>query len=165
MKKSSTVAKIIPYRPDLKEHFIHLNLEWLNAYFEVEPHDVEVLYQCEETILSPGGFIFFLQQNNAIVGTYALLKMDDDHTFELTKMAVSKQHRGNGFGSKMLQHSLQFAKDKGMKQLVLYSNRRLKNAIHLYKKFGFVEVPLEENNPYQRGDIKMMRDFSSETTL
>lgn len=31
----------------------------------------------------------------------------------------------------------------------------LKNVIHIYKKYGFIEVPVEENSPYKRGDIKM----------
>ena len=39
--------------------------------------------------------------------------------------------------------------------IVLYSNTTLQNAIYIYRKYGFVEVEMEENPPYERGDIKM----------
>ena len=29
------------------------------------------------------------------------------------------------------------------------------NAIYIYRKYGFIEVPVEANSPYQRSDIKM----------
>lgn len=25
----------------------------------------------------------------------------------------------------------------------------------MYRKFGFIEIPVEENSPYKRGNIKM----------
>ena len=39
-------------------------------------------------------------------------------------------------------------------KLILYSNTQLKPAIHLYKKYGFIEVPLNSSE-YQRSNIKM----------
>jgi ribosomal protein S18 acetylase RimI-like enzyme len=53
-------------------------------------------------------------------------------------------------------HCIEIAKQKGIKKLLLYSNRRLLPAIYLYKKFDFVEVPLEDG-VYERADIKMER--------
>ena len=32
---------------------------------------------------------------------------------------------------------------------------RLKNSIHLYNKFGFKKINIENNTPYKRSDIKM----------
>jgi len=46
------------------------------------------------------------------------------------------------------------AKQKGIQKLILYSNRKLKSAIHLYENFGFIEIPVEEG-VYERADIKM----------
>jgi len=48
-----------------------------------------------------------------------------------------------------------FAKEKPITTLILYSNRILENAIYIYRKFGFKEIPLEGENPYDRADIKM----------
>ncbi|MDO7619507.1 MAG: GNAT family N-acetyltransferase, partial [Flavobacteriaceae bacterium] len=38
---------------------------------------------------------------------------------------------------------------------ILYSSRQLENAIHLYRKKGFVEIPVEKEVHYERCDIKM----------
>ena len=158
MKKNK--PEIIAYRPALKQHFINLNLEWLEYYFEVEPHDQEVLYQCEEQIILPGGHIFFLNVDQNIVGTYAFLPQQSPGVFELTKMAVLPSERGKGYGNLLMKHSLRFAKEYSFQKIILYSSRKLTNAIHLYEKYGFTEIPIEENGPYARGDIKMEINFS-----
>lgn len=54
-----------------------------------------------------------------------------------------------------MQHCLEFSRKHAFKELILYSNRKLENAIYIYRKFGFNEVPVEENSPYKRSDIKM----------
>ena len=153
MKKSRTV-EIIPYEEKYKQYFVQYNLHWLNEFFYVEEHDREVLHNCSSEILEPGGFIFFAQQEDEILGTYALMKLSDSE-FELTKMAVQKAYRGKGIGNTMMIHALQFAKEQLMDKLILYSNRKLENAIHLYRKYGFQEIDVEENSPYDRADIKM----------
>lgn len=78
----------------------------------------------------------------------------DDTTFELGKMAVSDKAQGLGIGNKMLVHCMEVARENNIKKLFLYSNRILLPAIHLYEKFGFSEIPLEEGI-YERADIKM----------
>lgn len=51
-------------------------------------------------------------------------------------------------------------KEKQIKTLILESNRKLKPALHLYKKFGFIEVSTDPNSPYERADIKMVLKFN-----
>ncbi|GGD10440.1 helix-turn-helix domain-containing GNAT family N-acetyltransferase [Hyunsoonleella pacifica] len=135
--------------------FYDLNVEWLRTYFYVEPFDEEVLSRPDKYIIGKGGHIFFAKLNNVIVGTVALMPLHDQNTFELTKMAVSPKHRGKKIGQKLMQFCLDFAKQLGLKNLVLYSNTKLENAIYIYRKFGFVEILVEPNSPYQRSDIKM----------
>ena len=36
-----------------------------------------------------------------------------------------------------------------------YELNILENAIYIYRKYGFIEIPVEENSPYQRSNIKM----------
>lgn len=148
------MPKIIPFESSLSTVFRDLNLDWLEQYFYVEAHDRDLLDKCEEFIINKGGFIFFYRENGIITGTFALIKVTED-TFELGKMAVSKSARGKGIGQKMLQFCLNYAKKKGWKKLILYSNTSLENSIHIYKKYGFLEVPIKDNNPYARGNIKM----------
>lgn len=152
MNVQNTV-KIIPFSEDLKEHIKILNFEWLQKYFRVEDQDEIVLSNPQEEIIGKGGMIFYAKYNNEILGTVSLVKVDDN-TFELSKMAVSGKAQGLGIGNKLLVHSIAVAKENNIKKLLLYSNRILLPAIHLYEKFGFAEVPLGNVN-YERANIKM----------
>lgn len=151
-------TEIIPYLPDFKKDFVRLNVAWLEEFFEVEPIDQEVLNHCEESIIQKGGFIFFAKSGDTILGTYAFIKIES-RVFELTKMAVDKNCRGQGIGQLMLDHAVVFAEKHHWKKLILYSNTLLENAIYLYRKSGFIEVPLEKDCVYKRGNIKMELDF------
>lgn len=151
--------EIIPFKPEYSKKFKELNIAWLEKYFWVEPHDEEVLGNPEKYILSPGGNIFFVKEGEDIIGTVALMKIEEG-VFELTKMAVTPRAQGKRIGQKLLEHTLEFARKKGWNTLIIYSNRKLENAIHIYKKYGFEEIPIGESNPYARGDIKMKLSLS-----
>ena len=59
-------------------------------------------------------------------------------------------------GQKLMDYCIQFSKDQNWAELVIYSNTKLIPAIRMYRKNGFVEIPIEENNLYDRGNIKMV---------
>jgi ribosomal protein S18 acetylase RimI-like enzyme len=154
MSLENTV-EIIPFSADLKEHIKTLNLEWLKKYFKVEPKDEIVLSNPQDEIIDKGGMIFYAKYNNQIIGTVSLIKIDD-FTFELSKMAVTDTIQGLGIGKKIIEHCLAVATEQGIQKLILYSNRSLLPAIHLYEKYGFIEIALEDG-VYERADIKMER--------
>lgn len=147
-------VEIIPFQREYAGDFKELNLAWLKKYFWVEPHDEEVLGKPTQYILDPGGNIFFVKEGNNIIGTVALMKIEDG-VFELTKMAITPAAQGKKTGQKLMEHCLSYAREMGWKKLIIYSNRKLENAIHIYKKYGFKEIPIGGNNPYARGDIKL----------
>jgi N-acetylglutamate synthase-like GNAT family acetyltransferase len=151
--------EIIAYQTKYAKVFYDLNIEWLKTYFYVEPYDEEVLSKPEHYIIGKGGYIFFARINNDIVGTAALMPIGNKGLFELTKMAVLPQKRGLKIGQYLLQYCIDNAKNMGLPNLILYSNTRLKNAIYIYRKYGFIEVPIEKNSPYLRSDIKMKLEF------
>lgn len=146
---------IIAFENIYAKDFYNLNIEWLKTFFYVEPFDEEVLSKPDVYIINKGGFIFFAKLDDTIVGTVALMPTKAERVFELTKMAVSPKRRGYKIGQQLMQHCIDFAKSYNFKGLMLYSNTKLENAIYIYKKYGFVEVPLELNSPYVRSDIKM----------
>lgn len=157
MKKKE--IQIVPYSPAYGEAFRQLNIDWLEKYFYVEPRDEEVLGNPEKYILQPGGYIFFALLDEEVVGTVALIKVSEG-SYELSKMAVTPMYQGQKIGQKLLKHSIDFAKEQGWTELILYSNRILENAIYLYLKYGFEEVEIDPDNPYARGDIKMRCSLS-----
>ncbi|MAP55266.1 GNAT family N-acetyltransferase [Altibacter sp.] len=142
------------FKPQYKQHFYDLNVEWLETFFYVEDFDREVLRNPEHYILDPGGHIFFAIEEDRVLGTVALLKRAEG-IYELTKMAVRPEERGKKIGQKLMQHCIDFAKVQQFKKLFLYSNTKLANAIYIYRKYGFIEIPVEANSPYERSNIKM----------
>lgn len=146
--------EIVKFNSKYAGDFKELNIAWLTKHFFVEPHDEEVLGHPEKYIIAPGGNIFFVKEKGKILGTVALMKVEEG-IFELTKMAVTPEAQGKKIGQKLMEHTLSFARAQGWDALIIYSNRKLQNAIHIYKKYGFEEIPIEGNNPYARGDIKM----------
>jgi N-acetylglutamate synthase-like GNAT family acetyltransferase len=146
---------IVNYKPQYAKAFYELNTEWLQTFFYVEPYDEEVLSKPNRYIIDKGGFIFFAKRGEKILGTVALMPTTNNGILELTKMAVSPTERGQKIGQQLLQYCIDFAKMQNLKALMLYSNTKLENAIYLYRKYGFKELPLETDNPYERADIKM----------
>ena len=48
----------------------------------------------------------------------------------------------------------------GATKVILYSNTKLGPAIHLYQKYGFVEVPMGTSE-YKRSNIKMEKTIKT----
>ena len=150
---SESNIQIIEFRDELADHFRDLNIAWLQKYFYVEPIDEEMLSNPKKYIADKGGYIFFAEVNNEITGTFALMSVQEG-IYELAKMAVDDKFQGQKIGNKMMITAIEKVKSLAAKKLILYSNTILGPAIHLYKKYGFVEVPLE-NAEYKRSNIKM----------
>ena len=145
--------EIIKFSDEYSKHFTALNIAWLQKYFKVEPIDHEILTEPKKFILDQGGFIFFAKADDQIAGTFALIKISET-VYELAKMAVEERFQGKKIGNKMLEFCIGEGKRLKAGKIILFSNKKLEPAIHLYKKFGFKEVPLG-NSEYQRANIKM----------
>jgi len=146
--------EIVHFKKKYSQMFHDLNIEWLQKHFYVEEHDKEVLENAEKYIIHNGGYIFFALVAGKIVGTVALI--NESQGFELSKMAVCSDFQGLKIGQHLMQFCIDFAKGKKWDKLLLYSNTILKNAIYIYKKYGFEEVKLEKGSPYKRSNIKMI---------
>ena len=149
----NTIVEIIEYNDAFAGHFKDLNVAWLEKYFYVEPVDKVMLADPKAYIIDKGGYIFFATVNGEIAGTFALMRQADG-SYELSKMAVDEKFQGQKVGNRMLAFSLEKGAALGAPKVILYSNTILGPAIHLYKKFGFIEVPLGDVD-YKRANIKM----------
>lgn len=145
------------YEPVHQPSFERLYRDWFTAHFHAapEPKDNFVLQQPEKAILEHGGAILVAMQEDRLAGTVALKKMDST-TFELTKMAVAEEFRGNGLGKELVRAVIGKATSLGARRIILYSHKSLETALHVYRKFGFIEVPLEPGTySHFRCNIKM----------
>lgn len=82
---------------------------------------------------------------NEIVGTFGLYAKNKD-ICELRKMYLIKTARGQGLGRFILMAAIELAKEKKYTKIVLETITPLKEAISLYKRYGFKEIPPSEIN-------------------
>jgi len=97
------------------------------------------LADIEQSYFARGGtFIVLEDQNGSIIGAYGLYPIDNQ-TCELRKMYLHRTHRGKGLGRSLLDGALVEARRMGFKRMTLETASVLKEAIALYKSYGFVE--------------------------
>jgi GNAT superfamily N-acetyltransferase len=147
------MAVIIDYEDRYLDDFRRLNLEWLDRFNLTESHDLEILDHPRENVIDRGGFIFLLREENAIIGTAGIFKINELE-YELIKMTVAPEHRGKKFGDMLLEKCISKAKQINASKLILFSNSNLQTAIRMYEKFGFRHVEVIDA-PFETADIKM----------
>ncbi len=144
--------EILDYQPEHQPWFEKLNRHWIEKYFWMEPIDFDVLQHPEVHIIEHGGSIIMASYDKEIAGTVAL-KYASPGVYEFTKMAVDDKFQGLKIGKALAFAAIEKAKKLGAHKIILYSNRKLETAIALYRKIGFIEVPVD--GIYKRSDIKM----------
>jgi putative acetyltransferase len=154
MSVKAEAVRVVSWRPDLRPHFERLNLEWIERWFTVEEEDRKVFADPAGRIVQPGGQIFFVVDEVGVRGTCAVIRHDAE-IFELAKMAVEPSAQGRGYGDRMVEAAVGFARAAGARRLMLVSNTRLGPALTLYRKHGFRDVPLDPANAYSRADIQL----------
>jgi len=93
----------------------------------------------ESSYFGRGGKFFVLEtEDGSIIGAYGLYPAEE-HTCELRKMYLQKEHRGKGLGKFLLDDALSKARQVGFERMILETASVLKEAIALYKSYGFVE--------------------------
>jgi GNAT superfamily N-acetyltransferase len=150
------MAEVVTYREELRADFERLNREWIETWFTLEEADRETFRDPAAKILAPGGQVFFVVEEGQALGTCAVIPHGPE-VHELAKMAVAPAARGRGYGDLLMEAAVAFARGAGARRMVIVSNTRLAPAIRLYRKHGFVEVPLEPGQRYARADIQLER--------
>lgn len=141
------------YKPEYQCYFEAFNKAWLEKYYVVEEIDEYVLTHPEEAILNEGGQILFAIYEGTVVGTVALRKVDDG-VMEFTKMAVDETYQGLGAGKKLCEAAIALAQELKLEKLILYSQTKLETALGIYRKYGFIDKPIDSTK-YKRADVYM----------
>jgi ribosomal protein S18 acetylase RimI-like enzyme len=86
--------------------------------------------------------LFVSEFDNKIIGTFALLIMDNlGHLgippAVLEDIGISTKLQGKGIGKKMMEYAMQYAKEKGCYKMTLSSNLKRESAHAFYDSLGF----------------------------
>lgn len=145
--------KIVPYNPKFKKDFIEMNKAWITEMFSWEKEDTREMENIEPNI-EKGGQIFFAIDDNENVIACCMIAPRDDGDWEIMKFAARGMYSGTGAGNACLVACINYAKEKKIPKIIIVSNTKCTHAIHLYKKHGFVEIPVDKRKfPFERVDI------------
>jgi len=152
--------RIVTFHKKYSSIFYHLNKIWIQESWLLEESDKFDLLNPEESIINKGGEIFFALIEDKPIATVAMIPIKSD-IYELAKMTVDTQYRGNGIANILMNKCILFAKEKKAKEIILITNDTLVIARNLYDKYGFKEVPLDSDK-YLRGNVKMTLNLTEE---
>ena len=99
-----------------------------------------------ETILSAfktGTKFFVAEKNNAVLGYVGISAILDEGY--ITNIAVFPEYRNQGVATALIQNLFNFANENNLSFISLEVRESNKNAISLYKKFGFVAEGKRKN--------------------
>lgn len=151
--------KVVSYDKKYKKSFIELNRTWISEMFVMEPEDERELGNIEP-YLDAGGQIFFAVDDEEHVMACCLIAPREDGDWEIMKFAADERYKGAGAGSACLNACIDYAKSKKIEKIIIVSNRKCVQAVHLYRKFGFIEIPVDkEKFPFDRADIAFEQFF------
>lgn len=142
---------VIPFEEKYRQSFIDFNTDWIISNFGfLEDHDKEAFEKIDEKIKA-GAMIFFAVENDIALATCMAMPVEGT-TWELCKMGSNKNIPHKGAGSAVFEASMNWALAHGAERIVILSNSKLKPALHIYEKYGFKEIKLDDYE-YVRGDI------------
>ena len=89
------------------------------------------------------GRVFVLRRDNAIVGMINLLftisTAEGGFVIVLEDLVVHDEYRGHGYGSQLLQHAIDFAKQKNFLRITLLTDRPEIRSQNFFRRHGFSE--------------------------
>jgi GNAT superfamily N-acetyltransferase len=146
--------EIVDYLPEHRQRFKEINTQWITNIYTMEEEDIKTVNDPEGYILKDGGRIFMALCDGFPVGTCGYLNLGEG-VYEMIKMAVDEDYRGLKIGMMLGQISVKKIEELGTKKIMLFSNTKgSAKAILMYKKLGFIEVPLGISE-FSRSDIRM----------
>ncbi len=124
---------IVRYAPQWRQAFRDINVAWITKDFALEAEDLKLLENPEE-ILAYGGMVFFAIEREEVLGTAALINHGGEH--ELAKMCVKEPAQGQGIGELLCRTVIDCARELGVTEIVLGTNRALAPARRYTKSWG-----------------------------
>jgi GNAT superfamily N-acetyltransferase len=124
-----------------KEYADELDVDLCFQHFDEELQDPLKKYG------APSGSLLLAFWNNEPVATVALQALDENGVCEMKRLFVQAPYRKYGIGESLVKAILMEAKKLGYTKMKLDTLERLKAAIALYLKHGFIITTAYYHNP------------------
>jgi GNAT superfamily N-acetyltransferase len=129
-------------------------LAFIGDAFEPGGLDHDIAHWQEEYCGPTGSLLLVQSPAGEVVGT-AAVRLLAPGVGELKRMWLRPACQGLGLGRRLMDATLDEARRLGCRALRLDSESKLEAAVHLYRAYGFAEIPRYNDN--RRADIWMER--------
>jgi GNAT superfamily N-acetyltransferase len=148
-------ARLVPFAPAhaaevvavIRRVFAEYGMTFELAGFDADLQDVAAHYQ------DGGGMFSVLLEGDRVVGTVGAVPREEGDA-EVKRLYLLSEHRGRGHGRRLLEHVIDWARARGHRRVVAWSDVRLETAHQVYLRVGF--VPFGER---QTDDIDRSREY------
>ena len=113
----------------IHDAFDEYGFTWESGDYNADTEDVQAHY------IDRGGWFWVMELNGEIIGTVGLMP-EGEGKCELWRMYLRQEHRGKGYGRRIYQLVLDFAKENGFSEMEIWSDVKLIDAHQLYRKMG-----------------------------
>ena len=114
--------------------------------FDGEGLDHDIAHWEKEYDGVSGALLLVQDPAGDIVGTAGVRSLGPG-LGEIKRMWIRPGCQGRGLGRRLLERCLVEARALGFRTLRLDSERRMRAALHLYRSYGFTEIPDYNGNP------------------
>lgn len=118
------------------------------AYLVQQNYDTE-LEHLREKYGPPEGRLYLARADGTAAGCVALRRIDQEHC-EIKRLYVRPAYRGQGLAGRLVDQVLADAREIGYRAVLLDTFPFLEDAIRLYKKRGFREIPSYNGTPMEQ---------------
>lgn len=120
---------------------------WLGLDLSFQAYDDELLHLPGHYAL-PDGRLYLAKLDGAVAGCVALRRFDRLRC-EMKRLFVREAFRGQGVAQKLSIRLMEDAREIGYRAMLLDTLSSMTEAVNLYRRLGFQEVPPYYNNPHK----------------
>jgi putative acetyltransferase len=106
----------------------------------------------------PTGALLLAYHDEEAIGCVGIRALEGA-TAELKRMFVQPRYQGRKIGQELLQRILDIATNLGYKRVRLDTLSTMHGALHLYRQYGFYEIPPYYHNPIE-GAVYMEKQLA-----
>lgn len=108
----------------------------------------------------PRGAFWVVREDARVVGSVGVERLDD-RTAELHRLYLDSTLRGRGIGRALVETVLDWAREQGVRRLVLWSDTRFEQSHRLYRRLGFEQL----GERTVEGDVNDSREYRFERDI
>ena len=116
-------------------------------YLEIQNYDEEIKH-LEAKYGRPYGRLYLAFYDGKPAGCIGLRKIDERNC-EMKRLYVRPRFRGNHIGDLLIRQIVEDAGNIGYSYMLLDTLHFLQSAIHMYRQWGFYEIPCYNDSPME----------------